>query len=384
MNSWALLPKNTITKDQGKSSLLHEKKLKDQLFEELRGLNMDFSVEKCVYQKRTSNLSIEAAGKVKSSKHFPVFSDKQGKEQIFKPLSKTKPLCTPFFAYAEVFWSNILHHYFDSKTPIYRLAECDWISKEVPKYYEKWTLVPNILVEGQSLVNLLEYFRTHPDPEVNIDGYINYAMASYYYVPIFKSQIFSKNQILWEGLAYQVLYSILTKNMNFHYENIAFIQEEGKIKSLAPALDHEFSLFFLFPEKNNTERMNFHNWYNTNMCTEMNVVLLNIEFIKTHYPEVVQDFIYKLKQLQLDLQGRSLKLGDWEYIRPFSSSDWQIWEARFKEYDEEHAQAREKVIKKHTIDLESFSSELHGIFLEYCSFLEHLLTYPIKALEVDA
>lgn len=86
---------------------------------------MDFSVEKCVYQKRTSNLSIEAAGKVKSSKHFPVFSDKQGKEQIFKPLSKTKPLCTPFFAYAEVFWSNILHHYFDSKTPIYRLAECD-------------------------------------------------------------------------------------------------------------------------------------------------------------------------------------------------------------------------------------------------------------------
>ena len=62
------------------------------------------------YADRISNLTAEAVGVVKGEKHFPVYSG----NQIFKPLSKSKPFSTPLFAYAEVFWSNVINEYFVS------------------------------------------------------------------------------------------------------------------------------------------------------------------------------------------------------------------------------------------------------------------------------
>ena len=47
------------------------------------------------------------SGVVSSKKSFPVFED-NNKEYIFKPLSKTKPLSTPLFAYSEVYWSYLI------------------------------------------------------------------------------------------------------------------------------------------------------------------------------------------------------------------------------------------------------------------------------------
>ena len=54
------------------------------------------------YKDRIRNLEVEAKGEVKSKKHFPVFNI-DNKEFIFKPLSKSKPFCTPCFALSEVF-----------------------------------------------------------------------------------------------------------------------------------------------------------------------------------------------------------------------------------------------------------------------------------------
>lgn len=65
-------------------------------------IKFDWNVYHYDYHKRSRNLDVVAQGKVKSEKFFPVFLE-EGKERIFKPLSKTKPLYTPYFAYSEVF-----------------------------------------------------------------------------------------------------------------------------------------------------------------------------------------------------------------------------------------------------------------------------------------
>ena len=55
--------------------------------------------KKYKYSARSGNLKAEAVGVVKGEKHFPVFEG----DVVFKPLTKSKPLSTPLFAYAEVF-----------------------------------------------------------------------------------------------------------------------------------------------------------------------------------------------------------------------------------------------------------------------------------------
>ena len=64
--------------------------------------------KKYIYVARTGNLKAEAVGVVKGEKHFPVFEG----AVVFKPLTKSKPLSTPLFAYAEVFWSWVIGAYF--------------------------------------------------------------------------------------------------------------------------------------------------------------------------------------------------------------------------------------------------------------------------------
>ena len=64
--------------------------------------------KKYKYSARSGNLKAEAVGVVKGEKHFPVFEG----DVVFKPLTKSKPLSTPLFAYAEVFWSWVIDAYF--------------------------------------------------------------------------------------------------------------------------------------------------------------------------------------------------------------------------------------------------------------------------------
>ena len=64
-------------------------------------MEVDFSVKDYDYNLRDGNLDSEAKGVVKSKKNFPYFIE-DGKKVIFKPLSRTKPFSTPYFAYSEV------------------------------------------------------------------------------------------------------------------------------------------------------------------------------------------------------------------------------------------------------------------------------------------
>lgn len=84
-------------------------------------MEINYKVKEVDYHNRLRNLDITAQSKVKSDKFFPVFMI-DGKERIFKPLSKTKPFTTPYFAYSEVVWSNIIHNFFDNMIPVYELA----------------------------------------------------------------------------------------------------------------------------------------------------------------------------------------------------------------------------------------------------------------------
>lgn len=80
---------------------------------------------------------------------------------IFKPLTKSKPFSTPLYAYAEVFWSTIINEYF-MPAPRYELAICEGYEAVNEKYLDYGTTVPMAYKEGESLLNLLEFFRKYP------------------------------------------------------------------------------------------------------------------------------------------------------------------------------------------------------------------------------
>ena len=200
--------------------------------------------KKYKYSARSGNLKAESVGVVKGEKHFPVFEG----DVVFKPLTKSKPLSTPLFAYAEVFWSWVIDAYF-MPAPQYQLAFCEGYEAEVEKYYDYGTVSPMIYGEGEHLLNLLEFFRKYPDDKVHIDDYVNYCQMFYDYTEILESDYFQTHPAMAEELVLQILVSILKGDQNYHYENIAFVcREDDKILRLAPMIDHEFSTYFMFPD----------------------------------------------------------------------------------------------------------------------------------------
>lgn len=341
-----------------------------------------FNVEEVNYSNRYRNLNIEASGVVKSTKFFPVFLDKTGKEEIFKPLSKTKPLSTPLFAYSEVFWSNIIKKYFDSNAPLYRLAFCRGITDEQEKYQERGTLVPNVLKPGQKLVNLLEYFRENPDRSVDIDNYTNYCMRLYDYTPIFKSELFSKNDVFSRQLAMQVLLSILSRNQNFHYENVSFICEEGKLITLAPPIDHEFSSMFLYPDDEETHYRTQQKYdiELLGILPYMKILKENIDFIAKRHPDVAKRFLEGLNKMRRDLQLSPTILQDDGYIGIFSTDDYQIGIEGIKERNKKEAIRLEKEIapKRTQVDLQKFSVQLIKETIHNIDILERIIKLQIK------
>ena len=135
----------------------------------------DYTSKTYNYSNRLGNLTAEAVGVIKGEKHFPVFADRI----IFKPLTKSKPLSTPLFAYAEVFWSWVINTYF-MPVPQYRLAFCEGYEAETGKNYDYGTAVPFAYGEGEHLMNLLEFFRKYPDDNVKINDYLNYCQMNFY------------------------------------------------------------------------------------------------------------------------------------------------------------------------------------------------------------
>lgn len=332
---------------------------------------MDFDIVRVNYKDRIRNLDVESSGEVKSKKYFPVYNF-NGKEYIFKPLSKSKPFCNPSFALSEVFWSNVINKYFDEKTPIYKLSICDGYEDEEFKYRNQGTLVPNLIDSNQKLVNLLEYFKENNDPSVSIDKYINYCGKFYDYTCIFNSKLITQNIILGKKLAYQVLLSILKGDINYHYENVNFIYENNKIKDLAPSIDHEFSSCFMYPDNKGLFLLNLNSLLDLLDSEKVNsefdtswpftsnkkAILDNINLIIEEYNDIVIDFIDKLDLLLYDIGKFKFEI-DNSYFYPFSSFD-------FEQYKKEYNLSKIYNIKNEKIVLDSndyFKNVIYSVIL---------------------
>ncbi len=318
---------------------------------------MEFTAKIYNYEDRITNLSAEAVGVVKGEKHFPVFEG----NKVFKPLTKSKPFSTPLFAYAEVFWSHVINEFF-MPAPKYELAFCKGYEKQIEKYNDYGTVSPMVYGEGESLLNLLQFYRKYPDPKVNIDDYINYCMIFYDYSLILGSEFFRSHRKIAEELAMQILISVLRGDQNYHYENVAFLcNKEENIVKMAPMIDHEFSSYFMFAD--NEKRHLF--WLGKFMdsiqgtpiaedkfayvSTEKERKVLeasasnlhkNLVYIREYFTETTKVFLEKINCLKEAL----LKEPERFYLKPAvgypdvaNSDEFMIGMAKYKDCNEEKA-----------------------------------------------
>ena len=322
---------------------------------------MLFEIKKYNYANRTGNLKAEAVGVVKGKKYFPIFPG----NLIFKPLTKSKPFSTPLFAYAEVFWSRVINEYF-LPAPQYQLAFCEGYEAETGKYYDYGTIVPMIYGENEHLINLLEFFRAHPDKKIDIDNYLNYCQMFYDYTAVFETDFFQEHTAIAEQLAMQVLVSILKGDQNYHYENVAFLcDNSGKILGMAPMIDHEFSTYFMFPDSAGRHYYWFGQLQRSiagdpvspeefrslsdpeeRKLMEKSATCLhnNLLYIKKHFPTAVQEFIQKLNVLEREIRTNPdtfLLQKNPGYPDTANSNAFYIGKARYKDHDEKSAQLYE-------------------------------------------
>lgn len=354
-----------------------------------------FEITELNIKDKSGNLKREAVGKVSSTKYFPTFNC-SGVEKIFKPLSKTKPYSTPLFSYSEVYWSYLINKYIDPNTPVYSLAYCKGLSEEQPKYYEKGCLVKNILNEGEDLINILELFKKYPDYSVNIDDYTNYCEVYYDYVPILKSTFFSNRPDLRASLSEQILTSILSRDDNYHYENVSLITKNGEITRIAPIIDVEFSGMFMHPDIMEYHKNKFSNYdegmqplftYNKNLdysdnytkfierLTEESIydqidrnhfsnLWKNIKTIVELDEEVAINFLEKIRAMKEEVNYLTISF-DEEFLGQFSSRDWESTRMLYKDHvsaDNEEYQRRKKEAEESriTLDQEKFNSQLQS------------------------
>ena len=320
--------------------------------QEIGGL---FKVSEVNYINRVDEINKVSSGVVKSQKKFPIFLDayEKNKKLIFKPLSPSKPYSNPTFAYSEVYWSYLINNFFDERAPKYELAICHDIPPKAGQEIsqEKGVLVESYLKPDQYDVNLLEYYRDNPDHSVNINKYINYCDYIYDYSDIMKSEVFSQRQDLAKRLGEMVLTSMLTRNINFHYENVSFICEDNNIVDLAPPIDHEFSTLSISPDCRDAnvvkqaaydslitelppeDRLRLLNTFsreplvaNNNYLNNSRNAFNNVSTIVKEQPEVAEEFINKLSKMRQFLLKHDIVFQDLNYIDEFNGQlDWMLY-----------------------------------------------------------
>lgn len=332
-----------------------------------------------------------AQGVVKSNKFFPVFVENK-QEIIFKPLSKTKPWTTPYFAYSELIWSTIIKQYFDPNTPLYKLAICKNIEDDFENKYHHGTVVESIIKPSEKLINLYEFFRDNKDPLVNIDNYVNYCGRFYDYTNIFKSKFIKENNEIASMLAMQILISILRLDQNFHYENVLFKEKDAKITTVAPMLDHEFSSMFLYLDNLEENKKLFESGlWNLTALKESDTDIFaifryeafaklaqNLDVIVSDYPETTIEFLKKLKKFIFDLKQEPIILEDYGYLTPFNSDNYQIGEALFKENNMAKAKRLEQKLIQYDPDIKDVGRIVYEEILTTSQTLEQEIIKRLK------
>lgn len=342
-----------------------------------------YEVKQIDYHNKDDLMEYQNSGVVESKKIFPVYGN-----QIFKPLSKTKPLTTPLFAYSEVFWSYYIQKYFEENAPRYFLAKCSDIEEELKNNYSIGTLVFKVTKEDEKLVNLLEYFKANPDKNINIDNYINYCEKIYDYTDILKADIFQKRSDLRHSLENQILLSILKRDENFHYENVSFIVKDNKIISLCPTLDSEFSLMFLYPDQrkvNSILKTCFDRSLNIPFNKGMNQIVIdewklsykisldNILTILKQDPDIITNFCQKLDLFINDIEETDVLFYNDNFFETLSSDAWKIGRAIYKNQNEEKASKLERSTIYQSLDERLFNMSLKNDCLDSAKNLKFIL-----------
>jgi len=306
---------------------------------------IDFNPIHLDINNKYRNLDVSAKGVVKGTKYFPVFLI-DDEEYIFKPISKTKPYATHLFCYAEVYWSYVINRFFDNSVPICRLPYCHGLSQEQKKYYDKGILVKSTIKSNQKLINLLDIYDRYPDAKVDIKDYVNYCMEFYSYTDILDSDFIKNNPSLGGDLAFQILLAILRHDYNYHYENVNFIEENGRIVGINPPIDFEFSSMFIYPDDSILERQYYNNYRwqlrlrskrHFEIARSLNLEdsirsksLENIGKIVLLYPEIVERFLICLDDFLQNVNDINLS-DDNDFIGLVDSNAWEIGHYTFKE-----------------------------------------------------
>ena len=237
------------------------------------------------------------------------------------------------------------------EVPQYQLAICEGYNEAWPKYYNYGTLVPNILSNGEYLMNIFEYFTENPSNDVNIEKYINYCMMFYDYTNILNSKIFDDNYNLGSNLAFHILLSILKGDQNYHYENVAFVCNNGGINRFAQMIDHEFSTMFLYPDHISTNAYYLQDLI-LKIHTENNVINNNITCICNKYSEIIKLFLEKLERFIDYMKGNIYfsktscftELKNSGFLFDCNSNSYKIGIERYKNNDESKAKIFEQCI----------------------------------------
>ncbi len=204
------------------------------------------------------------------------------------------------------------------------------------------TIVNSLIKPNCKLINLYELFMDYPDSNVDITNYINYCEKFYDYTMIFNSKLMRENNELAQALAFQILISILKLDQNYHYENILFYDDNTTF-TLAPMIDHEFSSMFLYLDRLDLHQDHFEkgisslipnidsdNIFNKYQYQAFATLYNNLDLIVSRYPNTAYQFLVKLKHFISDWQSESFMLRDNNYIQPFNSFNFIIYQAQFK------------------------------------------------------
>ena len=286
-------------------------------------------------------------GFLNSKKAYPIF-EIDNEKYLYKPLSLTKPYVTDISLFGEVYWSFILQKYFDKRIPLARLAYFDnqKLKQKQDCYFNRGTLVKYFLKEDENLIDVIEYFKNHPDNyfesntylKSKIFNYTNYVQEYYDYSYFFETDLIKSNKNLGSTLAYQILLSLLRADQNFHYGNVGFI-EKNKSIHFHPPIDFEFSNIFMYTDIDSRNYWNYHTykdyfprdeeWHNEvdrilkiDELIDLHYVPANqrnLFYIIKNYPNVINYFMKQLDEYKKDI-NKYIITDDQNFIKYYFTS----------------------------------------------------------------
>lgn len=181
------------------------------------------------------------------------------------------------------------------------------------------------------------------------------------------------NPELAKKLATQILLSILRLDQNYHYENVLFYEQGGKLIDVASPIDHEFSTMFLYPDdkQRNQRRLKiairlikitpYHpeDIFRPLKYEAFGKLAKNIDKIVEQYPETATEFLEKLKVFISDLKKEPITLENHGYLVPFNSNNFQIGQALYKQNDSATAKRIQENLAQYNPSIEQISQTVY-------------------------